>query len=97
MGRGIRHSKNRKNQNKDRPKRDRDSNGQQGGYKELVRANPLFESFYKAQVEVCPPEEYDQMIEYLRRDLPASFRVTGIRSQVDYGLLLLLLSFIELS
>lgn len=87
MGRGIRHSKNRKKQNKsqDRPKRDRDSgNGPQGGgYKELVRENTLFESFYKAQEEVCPPEEYDQMIEYLRRDLPASFRVTGIRSQVN--------------
>ena len=28
---------------------------------------------------LCPPEEFDSMIEALQRDLPASFRVTGGR------------------
>ncbi len=59
MGRGIRHSKNRKKSKQDRPRKDRDNNGPQG-YKEIVRENPLFQSFYKAQVDVCPPEEFDE-------------------------------------
>ena len=30
---------------------------------------------------MCPPEEFDQMISAMKKDLPASFRVTGFRSQ----------------
>ena len=30
---------------------------------------------------MCPPEEFDQMISAFKKDLPASFRVTGFRSQ----------------
>lgn len=95
MGRGIRHSKNKKNKNRgDRPQKERQDNGV--GYKELVRESSLFESFYKAQIEVCPPEEFDQMFDYLKRDLPASFRVTGFRSQVSFILLKLSLPVVLL-
>ena len=51
------------------------------GYSAIVRENSAFESFYKAQDGLCPPEEFDEMISSLRKDLPASFRVTGFRSQ----------------
>ena len=37
--------------------------------------------FCLAQDGMCPPEEFDQMISALKKDLPASFRVTGFRSQ----------------
>ena len=30
---------------------------------------------------MCPSEEFDQMISAMKKDLPASFRVTGFRSQ----------------
>ena len=30
---------------------------------------------------MCPPEEFNQMISAMKKDLPASFRVTGFRSQ----------------
>ena len=78
MGRGIRHSKNKKPSHRERPQKQ----GQGAGYKEIVRDNPLFDAFYRANVEVCPKAEYEEMMNYLRRDLPASFRVTGFRSQV---------------
>ena len=51
------------------------------GYKDIVRENEAFETFYKAQTGLCPPEEFDEMIKKLKTDLPASFRVTGFRSQ----------------
>ena len=46
MGRGIRHSKNKK---RERPQTQR-GQGQGAGYKDIVRDNPLFDSFYRAQV-----------------------------------------------
>ena len=52
-----------------------------GGYKDIVRENAAFEAFYKAQEGLCPPEEFEAMMSSLKTDLPASFRVTGFRSQ----------------
>ena len=52
MGRGIRHSKNKKRQaTRERPPQERKpGQGQGSGYKDIVRDNPLFDSFYRAQV-----------------------------------------------
>lgn len=61
-----------KNPKKEHPK---------GGYKDIVRENAVFEAFYKAQDGLCPPDEFEQMMKSLKTDLPASFRVTGFRSQ----------------
>ena len=52
-----------------------------GGYKDIVRENEAFESFYKSQEGMCSPEEFDKMFACLKTDLPASLRVTGFRSQ----------------
>ena len=52
-----------------------------GGYKDIVRENAAFEAYYKAQTGMCPPEEFNDMIAAFKKDLPASFRVTGFRSQ----------------
>jgi len=49
------------------------------GYKDIVRENKKFEEFYKAQ-QICPDEEFNDMIKALQLDLPASFRITGFRS-----------------
>lgn len=68
---------------KHRPKNPKKNREQfpKGGYKDIVRENAAFEAFYKAQEGMCPPEEFDQMFCSLKTDLPASFRVTGFRSQ----------------
>jgi len=64
---------------KHRPKNPK--RAQQGAYKDIVRENPRFDAFYKAQEGLCPPEEFDQMLASMKTDLPASFRITGFRSQ----------------
>ena len=55
--------------------------GKSFGYKDIVRENKLFEDFYKAQ-GICPDDQWEEMMQVLRTDLPASFRITGTRSQV---------------
>ena len=68
---------------------DRDTEaGKSFGYKDIVRENKLFEDFYKAQ-GICPDDQWEEMMQVLRTDLPASFRITGTRSQVgrSWGLL----------
>ena len=61
---------------------DRDTEaGKSFGYKDIVRENKLFEDFYKAQ-GICPDDQWEEMMQVLRTDLPASFRITGTRSQV---------------
>ena len=72
MGHGIRH-KNKKQQNPKRPRDDRPD----GGYKDIVRENPWLETFYRSQEGLCPPQEFDEMIRFMKSDLPASFRITG--------------------
>ena len=61
---------------------DRDTEaGKSLGYKDIVRENKLFEEFYKSQ-GICPEDQWEEMMRVLRTDLPASFRITGTRSQV---------------
>ncbi|XP_037078171.1 tRNA (cytosine(34)-C(5))-methyltransferase-like [Pollicipes pollicipes] len=50
------------------------------GYEDIVKENKMFEEFYKKQA-VVPVGEWDQFMATLRDPLPASFRVTGTRSQ----------------
>ena len=54
-----------------------------GAYKDIVKENSAFEEFYRSQEGLCPEEEFDQMFDCLREGLPASFRVTGFRSQAE--------------
>ena len=64
---------------------DRDTEaGKSLGYKDIVRENKLFEEFYKSQ-GICPEDQWEEMMRVLRTDLPASFRITGTRSQVFIG------------
>ena len=71
MGRGIRHKKKGENGNGGR-----DDRGQRG-YKDIVRENEWLENFYRSQSNLCPTDEFDEMIRVLKTDLPASFRITG--------------------
>ena len=73
MGHGIRHKKNKQQNNARGPRPD-------GGYKDIVRENDWFEAFYRSQEGLCPPHEFNEMITVMKRDLPASFRITGTRS-----------------
>lgn len=52
------------------------------GYKDIVRENEKFVEFYRAQNMCDSEEELQLMIKSFQKDLPASFRVTGVRSQV---------------
>ena len=56
--------------------------GKNLGFKDIVRENALFEKYYKAQ-QFCSVEEFGEMMSVLRTDLPASFRITGTRSQAE--------------
>ena len=59
---------------KGKPIDDRDTNeGRNLGFKDIVRVNPMFDKFYRAQ-KFCSDEEFDKMMEVLKTDLPASFR-----------------------
>ena len=74
MGHGIRHKK-----RKDNPRK-RDDRDQRGsGYKDIIRENEWLETFYRSQDGLCPPEEFNEMIKFMKEDLPASFRITGIK------------------
>ena len=75
MGHGIRHKKKKQNPNGGRD--DRDQQRQQRGYKDIIRENDWLEKFYRSQEGLCPPEEFTEMIKFMKSDLPASFRITG--------------------
>ncbi|KAG5673382.1 hypothetical protein PVAND_003438 [Polypedilum vanderplanki] len=49
-------------------------------YKEIVRENEDFETYYKHQ-KVCPEEEYENFLAALRADLPATFRLTAFKGE----------------
>ena len=58
---------------------DRDTEaGKNLGYKDIVRENPVFETFYQAQA-ICPEDQWDDFMAVLKTDLPAAFRITGTR------------------
>jgi len=54
--------------------------GKMFGYKDLVRSNLLFEQFYRKQ-NICPQEEFQEMMETLKKDLPSSFRISASRTE----------------
>jgi len=52
------------------------------GYKDIVKENDMFVKYYKTQ-KICPESDFLTMIDTLKSDLPASFRITGFRSQAN--------------
>eukprot|EP00090_Calanus_glacialis_P007336 TRINITY_DN15781_c0_g1_i1.p1 TRINITY_DN15781_c0_g1~~TRINITY_DN15781_c0_g1_i1.p1 ORF type:complete len:704 (-),score=298.23 TRINITY_DN15781_c0_g1_i1:55-2166(-) len=50
------------------------------GYKDIVRSNLLFEKFYREQ-GICPEAEFEEMMECLKQDLPACFRISASRAE----------------
>ena len=71
----------KRNRHKNPKKNDRENFNPKGGYKDIVRENAAFEAFYRSHEGMCKAEEFDKMMTALKSDLPASFRVTGFRSQ----------------
>ena len=55
--------------------------GQPGNYKEIVRENAMYNKFFGKQGICDGDEELATMVKTMTKDLPASFRVTGFRSQ----------------
>jgi len=49
-------------------------------YKDIIRESPSFEAYYRS-LNMCSKEEADKMMAVMKSDLPASFRITGTRSQ----------------
>ncbi|PPS96850.1 SAM-dependent methyltransferase RsmB/NOP2-type [Cryptosporidium hominis] len=47
------------------------------GYSDLVKESKLFEKYYKEQ-NIVPVEEWELFMEYLKQDLPSTFRVVGV-------------------
>ncbi|KAH1015496.1 tRNA (cytosine(34)-C(5))-methyltransferase [Dendroctonus ponderosae] len=45
-------------------------------YNDIVRENEKFVEYYKTQ-NVCDPEEFDDFISTMKKDLPSTFRITG--------------------
>lgn len=43
---------------------------------DIPAENPAFEEYYRGQ-NVCPPEEFDEFLATLRRQLPLTFRING--------------------
>jgi len=54
--------------------------GSKMGYKDIVKENANFEAYYR-ELGMCSEEDFKKMIDSLKSDLPASFRITGTRSQ----------------
>lgn len=59
---------------------ERQDNRTQEPYKDIVKENEAFESYYK-QVKVCPEGEYDDFIRTLKDNLPATFRITSCKGE----------------
>ncbi|KAL7143955.1 hypothetical protein ABFS83_08G226200 [Erythranthe nasuta] len=54
-----------------------DANGKTNqGWEPFATQNPGFDEYYKEQ-EIVSPEEWDSFIEYLRKPLPAAFRINS--------------------
>uniref|UniRef100_A0A1B6DIS1 tRNA (cytosine(34)-C(5))-methyltransferase n=2 Tax=Clastoptera arizonana TaxID=38151 RepID=A0A1B6DIS1_9HEMI len=52
------------------------SDGDRKSYKEIIRENPDFDKFYKAQ-NIVPDSEWDTFLSYLKKDLPTAFRISA--------------------
>ena len=55
--------------------------GQPGNYKDIVRENEMYAKFFGKQKLCSDEKELALMVDTMKQDLPASFRVTGFRSQ----------------
>ncbi|BET02637.1 NOL1/NOP2/sun family [Nesidiocoris tenuis] len=77
MGGGVRRFK-RKFQKKKKTEAP-EENGERRGYKDIIRDNEEFVKYYKSQ-NILPDEEWDRFMEYMRKDLPASFRISACSS-----------------
>lgn len=55
-------------------------NRNQEPYKEIVRENESFETYYK-HLKVCPEAEYEEFITSIREPLPATFRITSFKGE----------------
>ncbi|RKP10624.1 S-adenosyl-L-methionine-dependent methyltransferase [Thamnocephalis sphaerospora] len=63
-------------------KKNRDAEAEKKGYKELEKTNAAFEAYYKTNGQaqsIVPEEEWNTFLEFLRAELPTTFRVTGTR------------------
>ncbi|XP_044744391.1 tRNA (cytosine(34)-C(5))-methyltransferase [Coccinella septempunctata] len=49
-------------------------------YNDIIKENDKFVTYYKTQ-KVCKDEEFDTFIEYMKTDLPATFRITGSKGE----------------
>ncbi|KAG1701200.1 tRNA (cytosine(34)-C(5))-methyltransferase [Nymphon striatum] len=52
------------------------------GYADIIKSNPRFETFYRAQ-NIVPEDEWDEFMETLKQSLPATFRITGYKSHAS--------------
>ena len=80
---GIRRNRPKKPASKRTDQERANAEGRGAGYKDIVKENALFEAFYREQKLCDGEEEFKAMMDAFRRDLPASFRITGFRSQVN--------------
>eukprot|EP00116_Pleurobrachia_bachei_P000864 sb/3461126/ len=55
-----------------------DTRGVTGDWKEIPKENAAFEAYYKA-LGIIPEDQWDTFMEYLRKDLPSTFRVVDAR------------------
>jgi 16S rRNA C967 or C1407 C5-methylase (RsmB/RsmF family) len=51
-----------------------------GEYKDIIKGNPSFEKYYKAQ-NLCSEADFAKFMETLLEELPAAFRITSCRGQ----------------
>lgn len=49
-------------------------------YREIVRENESFETYYKHQ-KICPEDEFKEFIETMKQNLPVTFRITSSRGE----------------
>lgn len=49
-------------------------------YDDIIRANDLFEQYYKRQ-EIVPEDEWEEFVQCLGSSLPTTFRITGHRDE----------------
>ncbi|XP_030074551.1 tRNA (cytosine(34)-C(5))-methyltransferase-like [Microcaecilia unicolor] len=79
MGRRQRKRWQRAGEAPQKPGRQRESTGWEGGYPEIVKENKLFEHYYQ-ELKIVPEGEWNQFMEALREPLPATIRITGYKS-----------------
>lgn len=51
-----------------------------GNYKDIIKGNPGFEKYYKAQ-NLCSEADFALFMEAMLEELPAAFRITSCRGQ----------------